>query len=129
MHQSIWSRNFVLSLCSSVGMLTIAYPVNAGGYDIPPGGSPSASPNEAFNSSSPVADVPDENSSRSANSSNNSSPRAFQASSSIQGQPSATSIEAWRNWSQPYSLGNSLCRESGGNLVCLSSDSASYMRW
>lgn len=35
----------------------------------------------------------------------------------------------WRDWSSPYRYEENLCRESNGNLVCLSLESSRKMRW
>ncbi|MFH7242373.1 MAG: hypothetical protein ACHWZW_05925 [Spirulina sp.] len=35
----------------------------------------------------------------------------------------------WQNWSEPYVDGDSICRESNGDLACLTPTSAEYLRW
>jgi len=35
----------------------------------------------------------------------------------------------WRNWSEPYVDGDSICRENNGDLACLTPTSAGNLRW
>lgn len=128
-YQRILAKSLVLGLCCSVGVLTMIDKANAGGYDSPPESTPSTSPNEAFNSGFGESAAPSASSSNRSSTSNNSGAGALHAGNSAPDQPSGTSLEAWKNWSQPYFADNSFCRENGANLVCLSPNSASHMRW
>jgi hypothetical protein len=44
-------------------------------------------------------------------------------------QLSALSLLNWDKWESPYWLHNNICRESQGNVICLSPQLARQLRW
>ena len=42
---------------------------------------------------------------------------------------SALFLLNWDKWGKPYWLNNSICRESQGNIICLSPQVARQIRW
>ena len=88
----------------------VASPARAGGGDL----RDAATTAETANcSTEPIADASGNSPNAEANRKCKQKPRTFD----------------WRYWSQPASHGQNLCREHLGNTVCLTSTSATKLRW